>query len=66
VLTASLSREAAQWPQPDEDRCPIGGYKIATDGSTTFTNGTTDNGAAGITDTYYDFAAGLPLAPQVA
>lgn len=55
---------AVEWPQPDEDRCAIGGYKIATNASTTFTNGTTDHGAAGITDTYYDFGVGLPLAPE--
>ena len=34
--------------------CVIGAYKIVTDASTTYTAGTTDNGAAGITDTYFD------------
>lgn len=64
-LTADLGANLAlQWPTPDEDKCPIGGYKIALDASTTFTNGTTDNGAAGVTDTYYNFALGMPLAPQ--
>ena len=28
--------------------------KVATDASTTFTPGTTDLGASGVTDTYYD------------
>ncbi len=66
-LTADLGDNLSlQWPAPDADRCPIGGYKIATNASTTFTNGTTAFDAAGITDTFYDFAVGLPLAPQVA
>ena len=65
VLTADLpTGNSCQWPFPDADRCPIGGYKVVTDGSTTFTNGTTDLGAAGVTDTYYDFIGGMPLAPQ--
>ncbi len=66
-LTASLGDNLAiQWPTPDADNCPIGGYKVALNSSTTFTNGTTDLGAAGVTDTYYDFIGGMPLAPQVA
>lgn len=66
-LTADLGvTQSLQWPLPDEDLCPIGGYKIALDSSTTFTNGTTDHGAAGVTDTYYNFLGGMPLAPQVA
>jgi hypothetical protein len=32
--------------------CPIGYFKIVTDGVTTFTSGTTDLGAAGITETF--------------
>lgn len=66
-LTASLGDNLSiQWPNADADSCPIGGYKVATNASTTFTNGSTDLGAAGITDTYYDFIGGMPLAPQVA
>jgi aminoglycoside phosphotransferase len=60
-LTAGI--KALQWPKPDADCCPIGGYKVETDASTTFTNGTTDLGAAGITDTYYNFAGGMPSKP---
>ena len=66
-LTADLGvNKALQWPYPADNNCPIGGYKIALNASTTFTNGTTDHGAAGVTDTYYDFAGGMPLVPQVA
>lgn len=64
-LTASLGANLAiYWPSPDEDKCAIGGYKIATSASVTFTNGSTDLGATGITDTFYNFIGGLPNAPQ--
>lgn len=66
-LTADLGITASlQWPMPDDNNCPIGGYKIATASGYTFTNGTTDHGATGITDTYYNFAGGMPLAPITA
>lgn len=35
---------------------PLGYVQVATNGSTTFTSGTTDLGAAGITDTYVDLS----------
>lgn len=65
VATADLTAgiKALHWPAPDKDKCPIGAYKVETDGATTFTNGTTDLGAAGITDTYYDFIGGMPDQP---
>ena len=64
--TADLGATASlQWPQPDADKCPIGGFKVAVNSSGTFTGGTTDLDDATITDTYYDFALGVPLAPQV-
>ena len=34
--------------------CVVGAFKIVTDASTTFTSGTTDLGATGITDTFFD------------
>ena len=66
-LTASLGDNLSlQWPEPDVDTCAIGGFKVALNASTTFTGATTDLDAAGVTDTYYDFAGGIPNAPQVA
>jgi hypothetical protein len=66
-LTADLGDNLSlQWPEPDEDNCPIGGYEITLDASTTFTNGTTDPDGAGIIDQYFDFIGGMPLAPRVA
>ena len=66
ALTSALGVSAnLQWPIPDADRCPIGGFKVSLLSTATFTGATTDLDAANVTDTYYDFAGGLPLAPQV-
>jgi len=67
VLTADLGvvGGSLQWPQPSADKCAIGGFKVALNASTTFTGATTDLDAAGVTDVYYDFIGGIPLAPQV-
>jgi hypothetical protein len=64
VLTANLGIENnCQIPMPDENNCPLGYIKVETNDSTTFTSGTTDLGAAGITDTYVDFMGGIPTKP---
>lgn len=63
VLTTEVAAgKALQWPDPDADKCPIGGYKVATV-AVTYTNGTTDHSAAGVTVTYYNFAGGMPSKP---
>ena len=63
-LTADLGVSATlQWPSPSEDKCPIGGFKVALNSSTTFTGATTDLDASGVTDTYYDFMGGIPNTP---
>lgn len=64
VLTVDLTngKTALHWPTPDADKCAIGAYKVATV-AVTFTNGTTDHSAAGVTVTYYNFGAGMPQAP---
>jgi hypothetical protein len=49
-----LGTDIAVLPALPASSAPLGAFKIATDGATTYTGGTTDNGAAGITDTYYD------------
>lgn len=54
---------AVQWPAPDADNCPIGGYKVSTT-SVTFTNGTTDLDASGVETDFFDFALGLPEKPE--
>ena len=56
VLTASITAETEQlkWPDPTASTCPIGAVRVDTDDSTTFTAGTTEFSAAGITDTYYN------------
>jgi hypothetical protein len=66
VLTSKLTAgtDVLHWPNPSADKCPIGGFKVALNASTTFTGATTDLDAAGVTDTYYDFIGGIPNAVQ--
>jgi len=53
---------ALHWPRPSADNCPIGAVKVKCDGAD-FICGTTSFAAAGITDTYYNFAGGMPHEP---
>lgn len=66
ALTANLTAGLVglTFPEPAANCCPIGGFKIVTSGGT-FTAGTTDFSASGITATCYDFMA-IPDAPIVA
>lgn len=67
VLTASLAHlDSLQWPLPDTDKCPIGGYKVKNASGAVFTNGTTDFSASNVTVNYKDFALGMPDAPETA
>ena len=50
------------WPEPTANTCPVGAVKVKTV-AVTFTLGTTGFDASGVTDTYYDFAGGMPTAP---
>lgn len=58
VLTASITAgtEFAYFPEVPDSVCVIGGVKVDTDSTHTFTPGTTALSAAGITDTYYNFS----------
>ena len=64
VLTANLTAgtDVLQFPTPTADTCPIGYLKVATAAGYTFTAGTTDLNATGITTTYVDLLA-VPVAP---
>lgn len=67
VLTADLAQsDSLQWPFPDEDQCPIGGYKVTLASTATFTNGTTDHSASNVTVNYIDFLLGMPARPETA
>jgi hypothetical protein len=44
-------------PSLPADSAPLGYVQVATDAATTFTSGTTDLGAAGITDTYVNLSS---------
>jgi hypothetical protein len=63
VATADLGvvGGALQWPQPDANNCPIGGYKIKA--TAAYVNGTTDQGTGNLVD-YFDFIGGLPGSPE--
>lgn len=63
VLTANMTGgdDVLVWPQPAEGYCPVGVIQVATSGIT-FTAGTTDLGAAGVTDIYRDLHA-VPARP---
>ncbi len=54
VADLAAGNKVLHWPLPDDGKCALGYIKIETAAATTFTSGTTDLGAAGITDTYYD------------
>lgn len=43
------------WPTPTEGTCPIGAVLVETATGYTFTPGTTNLSATGITDTYFNF-----------
>ncbi|MBI4695582.1 MAG: hypothetical protein HY749_16315 [Gammaproteobacteria bacterium] len=63
VLTADLSagKTVLHWPLPAAGQCALGFLKVETDATHTFTSGTTDLSAAGITATFYD-VMGIPTA----
>jgi hypothetical protein len=65
ILTADLAagNKVLRWPAPTADTCPIGAIRIEMADGYTFTCGTTDLSATGVTDTYYDFVGGVPDAP---
>lgn len=56
------SSETVHWPDLPSDQAPIGGIKVVTNSTTTFSPGSTNLGASGVTTTYYD----LQLVPAVA
>lgn len=66
ILTAEVGEIGGglQWPLPDDDNCPIGGFRVVTSGGT-YTPATTDLDDANVTDTYYNFAGGMPVGPVV-
>jgi len=51
-----------QVPAPDDANCPLGHIKVVLSGGT-FTCGTTDLSATGVTATYVDYGLGVPDRP---
>lgn len=58
--TAVAAASAASCPAPTAATCPIGWIHVATASAATFTAGTTDLGAANVTDTFVDFVGANP------
>ena len=58
VLTSSITAgtDKALFPEVPSTQCIIGGIKVETDSTHTFTPATTELSAAGITDTYYNLS----------
>lgn len=67
VPTADLTAgvDVLCWPDVGEDVCAIGAVKVECDATHTFTAGTTNFSATGITDTFYDFIV-YPAEPLTA
>lgn len=67
VLTADLAKgsDSLQFPTPPADEAVIGFITVICAAGYTFTAGTTDLGATGITDAYYDCGM-LPSMPRTA
>lgn len=65
VLTTDIGvNGSAQIPEPTDDLCPIGAFKMTTV-AVTFTAATTDLDASGCTAAYYNYAGGIADRPQV-
>lgn len=66
VLTANVGNVPLLWPEPTAGTCAIGGFRIDTLASNTFTAGTNEIGESAVTTaTFYDLLA-VPDAPLVA
>lgn len=61
----AAGRVALNWPDVPAGVCPIGGLRIALTAGTTFTPGSTDLSASGVTDTFYNLAD-MPANPLTA
>lgn len=67
ALTAGVTAGTAslQWPAAPADVAVVGAIRVDTGSGVTFTPGSTDLGAASITDTYFDLFA-VPTKPLTA
>lgn len=61
----AAGRIALPFPTAPRGVCPIGALRIALTAGTTFTPGSTDLSASGVTDTFYNLAD-MPAAPLTA
>lgn len=61
----AAGRVALPWPDVPAGVCPIGGLRIALTAGTTYTPGSVDLSASGVTDTFYNLAD-MPANPLTA
>ena len=59
ITTTKGTNDTYALPATPSGNVPIGAFKIVTAAGTTFTSGTTDLSAAGITATFYDMDCGI-------
>jgi hypothetical protein len=62
VAKLAAGEVALEFPPPQKSKATIGAIRVQVTSGTTFIPGTTDLGAAGVTDTYYNFSA-MPAEP---
>ena len=67
VLNADLTAgtDVLEWPEVDEDVCPIGALKVKCENAATFTANTTLHDATDVTVTYYNLFT-VPTEPLTA
>ena len=59
VTVTKGTNDTYSLPATPSGSIPIGAFKVVTGGSATFTSGTTDLSAAGVTATFYDIDCGI-------
>ena len=62
ISAETVPSVALELPMPDVDYCPVGCVKMVN-ATNPFIYGTTAVDATGVTDTYFDFAGGIPHRP---
>jgi hypothetical protein len=65
LVTALAAGDVLEFPEVDDDVCPIGYVTVSLANAATFTAGTTALSATDVTDAYFDMFA-IPVSPLTA